>query len=141
MVPVPAAVLALLLATASLGAAAQDGAVRVLSSEDVISGILVNQTVSQQGWEFYRSFAEAWREKPDGEKFTLEINERFSRRSGNLIWITNGPRRLFVGALPYKLDKVRPFAEQAADTSYANMLSLMLPLEGGPDLDLGRDEW
>ena len=122
-------------------AVAQEAPTRVLSSEDTISGILVNQTVSQQGWEFYRSFADAWREKADAEKFTLEINERFSRRSGNLIWITNGPRRLFVGTLPFKMDRVRPFAEQAAETSYSNMLSLLLPLEGGPDLDLGRDEW
>lgn len=106
---------------------------------DGIAGILVNQTVSAQGLQFYRAFAEAWRDKQDAESFSLTIIERPSRRNGNQIWIVDGQRRINILTLPYRFDRIRAVAEQAAETSYADMFSHLIP-SLAVDTDLGADE-
>lgn len=106
---------------------------------DGIGGIIVNETISAQGLEFYRLFAEAWRDKPDAESFSLTIVERPSRRAGNQVWIVDGQRRVQTLVLPYRFDRIRAVAEQAADASYADMIGHLIPSLVA-DADLGADE-
>jgi curli production assembly/transport component CsgE len=106
---------------------------------DGIAGILVNQTISAQGLEFYRVFAESWRDKQDAESHSLTVVERPSRRTGNQIWIVDGQRRVLTLALPYRFDRIRAVAEQAADASYADVISRLIP-SLAVDADIGADE-
>jgi curli production assembly/transport component CsgE len=126
-----------LLRCAPLWAGEDPAAVR--GHGDGIAGILVNQTISAQGLEFYRVFAEAWRDKADAESYSLTLVERPSRRTGNLVSIMDGQRRILTLALPYRTDRVRAVAEQAADTSYADMIGHLIPSLAA-DTDLGADE-
>ena len=107
---------------------------------DVIAGLLVNQTVSSLGLIFFRDFAEAWRDKPDADSYTLTIVEKPSRRFGNQIWIVNGQQRVLTMTLPYRYDRIHPIAEQAADASFTNLVSLAIPSGAGADPDMGTDE-
>ena len=106
---------------------------------DVISGLLVNQTVSALGLVFFRQFADAWRDRPDADSYTLTIVEKPSRRLGNQILILNGQTRVLVLSLPIRYDRVAPTAEQAVEAVYGNLLSQVIPLLG-KDPDLGSDE-
>lgn len=118
---------------------AAEAAAAARSPGDGIAGILVNQTISAQGLEFYRVFAEAWRDKPDADGYSLTVVERPSRRAGNQVSIMDGQRRIVTLALPYRSDRIRAIAEQAADTSYADMIGHLIP-SLAVDADLGADE-
>ena len=107
---------------------------------DVIAGMLVNQTVSALGLVFFREFAEAWRDKPDADSYTLTIVEKPSRRFGNQIWIVSGQQRVLTLTLPYRYDRVGPMAEQAAEASFTNLVSMAIPSDTGSDPDMGHDE-
>ena len=103
-------------------------------------GIVVNQTFTPGGQEFYRRFTDFWREKPDFESHTLVILERPSRRYGNLILVSYGQRVMFSGGLPVKIEAIRAIASDAVDKVYANIISLSLRFSGDADPDLGADE-
>ncbi len=135
-----AGVAALLLCWTAASAQTLPAARIAPTNSDIGVGILINQTMSAAGLEFYRDFAEFWREKPDGESYTLDILERPSKRFGNQVAVEYGQKRLFVGALPNRIDRVRALAEQAVDSVYAEIISLSIPAASGAQSDLGRDE-
>jgi curli production assembly/transport component CsgE len=118
---------------------AGEGEAAARAAGDGVAGILVNQTISAQGLEFYRVFAETWRDKQDAESFSLTVVERPSRRTGNQVSIMDGQRRVLTLALPYRVDRIRTVAEQAADTSHADMIGRLIP-SLAVDADLGADE-
>jgi curli production assembly/transport component CsgE len=103
-------------------------------------GIVINQTFTPGGQEFYRRFTDFWRERPDFESYTLVILERPSRRYGNQIFITYGQRSVFSGALPAKADSVKALALDAAEKTHANIISLSLRMTGDRDPDMGADD-
>ncbi len=68
---------------------------------DEIKGTIIDQTITVAGHNFFRSFAEAWRDRPDSGRYNLAIYERPSAAWGSLIWIEYNYRvihRLFLGA-------------------------------------------
>ena len=103
-------------------------------------GIVVNQTFTPGGQEFYRRFTDFWREKSDFESYTLVILERPSRRYGNLIFVSYGQRVMYTAGLPIKFDAIRAMSSEAVDKVYANIISLALRFSGDADLDIGADE-
>lgn len=107
---------------------------------DGVAGLIVNVTMTANGQEFYRNFTEFWRDKPDGENYTLAIEERPSRRLGNQISVVYGQKQIFLSALPLKFELVRALSEQAADASYANIITLGMFAPSSRDPDLGVDE-
>lgn len=110
------------------------------NNDNGISGLIVNMTRTPDGLDFYRSFLEFWREKPDSERYSLEIGERSSKRFGNQVWVMYGQKRVFITSLPYKLDKIKAVSEQAADASYEAMIGLALGINNAKDPDLAGDE-
>lgn len=103
-------------------------------------GIVVNQTFTPGGQEFYRRFTDFWREKSDFESYTLVILERPSRRYGNAIFVSYGQRVMYSSALPVKIDAIRAMSSDAVDKAYANIISLTLRFSGDNDPDIGPDE-
>ncbi len=110
------------------------------NNDNGISGLIVNMTRTTDGLDFYRSFLEFWREKPDSERYSLEIGERSSKRLGNQVWVMYGQRRLFFSNLPFKLVKIRELSEQAADTAHEALIALALQMNGPGDPDIAGDE-
>lgn len=110
------------------------------NNDNGISGLIVNMTRTPDGLDFYRSFLEFWREKPDSERYSLEIGERSSKRLGNQVWVMYGQNRVFLASLPFKLDKIRAVSEQAADTTHEALIALALQLNGPRDPDIAGDE-
>lgn len=110
------------------------------NNDNGISGLIVNMTRTPDGLDFYRSFLEFWREKPDSERYSLEIGERSSKRFGNQVWVMYGQKRVFMASLPFKLDKIKAVSEQAADASYEAMIGLALGINNAKDPDLAGDE-
>jgi len=103
-------------------------------------GIVVNQTFTQSGQEFYRRFTDFWREKSDFESYTLVVMERPSRRYGNQVIVSFGQKTVFSGVLPIKTDAVRTFSLDAVEKAYANIISLNIKMTGDRDPDLGDDD-
>ena len=109
-------------------------------SKDGVESLLVNSTVSANGLDFFLSFVDFWREKPGFDKYNIEVAERSSRRQGSQVWIAYGQRQLFASGLPNKREGIRALAEQAAETSYATLMTLALPFSDAKDLDIAPDE-
>lgn len=103
-------------------------------------GIVVNQTFTQSGQEFYRRFTDYWREKPDFEAYTLSIVERPSRRFGNQVSIVYGQKPVFVGNLPVKIDAIRNLSADAVEKVHANIITMSLKFTGDRDPDMANDE-
>ena len=103
-------------------------------------GIVVNQTFTLGGQEFYRRFTDFWREKSDFESYTLVITERPSRRFGNQVMVTFGQKVVFSGSLPVKADAIRAISGDAVERTYAVIISLSLKMTGDRDPDVGDDE-
>jgi curli production assembly/transport component CsgE len=102
-------------------------------------GIVVNETFTSGGQEFYRRFTDFWREKPDFESYTLVVTERPSRRYGNRITVTYERQVVFAGNLPLKLDAIRALSADAAEKVNANVISLGLRMTGDADPDMAKD--
>ncbi len=109
------------------------------ASSEEIAGMILNQTVTLLGQEFYRNFVEFWRDKADGENYNIVVSELPSRRFGNQIFVVYNRRRMFTGMLPIRVDKVRAVSEQAVETTYADIVSLGLE-RPSRDADLDVDE-
>ncbi len=103
-------------------------------------GIVVNQTFTSGGQEFYRRFTDYWREKPDFERHTLVIVERPSRRYGNQIMVNLGQRMVFFGSLPIKVDAIRTASAEAVEKAYANIIAATLRFGDSRDPDMGTEE-
>ncbi|MCV2359158.1 curli production assembly/transport protein CsgE [Paucibacter sp. TC2R-5] len=102
-------------------------------------GIVVNQTFTSAGQEFYRRFTDFWREKPDFENYTLVIVERPSQRFGNRISISFNQKTVFTSNIPTKVDAIRSLSSEAVDKTHANIISLSLRMTGDGDPDMGGD--
>lgn len=113
-----------------------DGARR--PSDDL--GIVVNQTFTSAGQEFYRRFTDFWREKPDFESLTLVILERPSLRYGNRVTVSAGQTVVYTGNLPAKTEAIRALSADAVERAYANIIASGLRLNGALDPDIGPDE-
>ena len=52
---------------------------------DGMAGVVVNETITPNGYEFYRIFSILWSENPDSTNYSLSIKERLSKRYGNRV--------------------------------------------------------
>ena len=103
-------------------------------------GIVVNQTFTATGQEFYRRFTDFWREKPDFESYTLVILERPSSRFGSRVVVSYGQTVVFTGNLPVKTDAIRALGAEASEKAYASVIAANLRIDGASDPDIGPNE-
>jgi curli production assembly/transport component CsgE len=120
------------------GAQEAPGARRQRNEVDL--GIVVNQTVTAAGQEFYRRFTDFWREKPDFESFTLVILERPSSRFGSRVVVSYGQTVVFTGNLPVKTDAIRALGAEAVERAHASVIAANLRMDGASDPDMGSNE-
>lgn len=110
-----------------------------VASEGVM-GIVVNQTLTQNGYEFYRLFTQMWVERPEARNYSLSIREKLSKRYGNRMDVYLGQKVAYSVALPNKYDRLRAACEQAVEETQANLAALSLTANGADDLDIVREE-
>ncbi len=103
--------------------------------------LIVNQTYTAGGLEFFRRFTDYWREKADGDRYTLVIIERPSRRYGNQVLVSLAQRAVFVAPLPLKFDAIRSTSLDAVEQVYSAAVASNLSFLDQADPDLGRDGW
>ncbi|WP_158904562.1 CsgE family curli-type amyloid fiber assembly protein [Burkholderia sp. L27(2015)] len=109
--------------------------------DEMLGGIVTNQTMTLVGEDFYTSFAQAWRDMPLGDRYVVSIHERPSARWGSLIWVEFEQRRVFDTFLPAARANVASVAVRAASTAYQNVVQADIARLLFHDVDLAGDEF
>ena len=110
-------------------------------SSDPYSGIVVNQTITVAGQDFFQYFIAAWRDKDMTDKYEISINERPSARLGSQIWINSGQRRVYQTLLPAARAAIKPISWSAADAVYDAVVTADIQNLLFKDVDLAPDEF
>lgn len=102
-------------------------------------GVVVNQTMTVAGYNFYQCFVTVWRDKDMSERYAISVHERPSARWGTQIWIEYAQKRVFQAALPTSIANIRALSEQAAEVAQQKVVDvevdrlLFREAEFGPD--------
>lgn len=114
--------------------------VRVLAAPDLLGGVVVNQTVTVAGQEFFQHFVAAWRERELAERYAISIAERPSARHGSQIRIEFGQRRILQLQLSAGRASLQALGERAAELAFQRVADAELERLLLRDLDLAADE-
>ncbi|HEY8608816.1 MAG TPA: CsgE family curli-type amyloid fiber assembly protein [Noviherbaspirillum sp.] len=109
-------------------------------AQDAIPGVVVNQTVTVAGQEFFQHFVAAWRERPLAERFAISVTERPSARWGSQVWVEFAQRRVFHTHLPAGRSGLRPLGERAAEIAFQRVADTEVERLLFREPDLGADE-
>lgn len=104
-------------------------------------GVVVNQTITVAGQEFFRYFVALWRERELSERFAIAVIERPSARWGGQIWVEFAQRRVFQAPLSSARSGLRGLSEQAVDLVYQTVIDTEADRLLFRDADLGADEF
>ena len=103
-------------------------------------GVVINQTVTVAGQDFYRHFALAWRESELSERFAVSVHEQASARWGSRVWVEYARRRVFQASLPTARAAIRSIGEQAAEIAQQRIADEEVERLLFREADLGADE-
>lgn len=109
--------------------------------EEAYGGVVVGQTVTVAGQDFYQYFSALWRDKPTNEKYSITVRERPSARLGNLVWIEYERMTLFQTLLPVSRSQIKPVSEQAVEIAWQRLMELEIERKLFNDADLAKDEF
>jgi curli production assembly/transport component CsgE len=87
-------------------------------AQELLAGVILDQTVTVAGHEFYKQFCMFWHDKPVNELFSLAVRERLSAQRGNQVVVEYMGRVVFHGALPASRADLRPVSLEAVDVAY-----------------------
>ncbi|MFC7517285.1 CsgE family curli-type amyloid fiber assembly protein [Herbaspirillum sp. GCM10030257] len=103
-------------------------------------GIVVNQTVTVAGQEFFQCFVAAWRDRDSSDRYAISVTERPSARWGSQIWIEFAQRRVFQAPLPTARVGIRALSEQATEVVAQMVADMEVERLLFREPDLGPDE-
>lgn len=110
-------------------------------TQDLILGVIADQTITRIGREFYRGFLSTWRDfGGDAEQYNLAIYERPSARWGSLVWVEKDRVRLFSMFIHPGRGNYAPIGEQAARQVYGRVGQLEIERQLFKEPDLGDEE-
>jgi curli production assembly/transport component CsgE len=104
-------------------------------------GVVVNQTITVAGQEFFQYFVALWRERELSERFAITVIERPSARWGGQVWVEFAQRRVFQAPLSSARAGLRSLSEQAVDLVYQTVIDTEAERLLFRDADLGADEF
>ncbi len=107
---------------------------------ETYGGIVLNQTITVGGQDFYRQFVALWRDKPLTETYAISVHERPSARFGTQVWIEYAQRRMFQSTLPSSRAAIGALSERAVETAYQGVVDTSVQRLLFQQDDLGRDE-
>lgn len=108
--------------------------------QETFAGVIVDQTVTVAGHDFYQEFVAMWREKDAGNRYAIAVVERPSARWGSQVWVEYAHRRVFQMVLPAARANVRAVAAEAVDAAYQNVVDAEVQRMLFRDEDLAPDE-
>lgn len=112
-------------------------------AESLLEGLVLDDTVTPRGREFFRRFVEAWRELDARSRFTVTLREQPNPRQGSMVWVEyRGRQVLRVGISPNRAlarDQAEQFAAAAFETLVSQQAEQAL-LNSGTQADLGPEE-
>ena len=79
----------------------------------LISGMLLDRTITRHGKQFVDIYGAYWRDLPGTEGLTLIVHEQIYPQAGTLLTVELGQRRVYQTYLGRRLQEIRPLAEQA----------------------------
>lgn len=103
-------------------------------------GVVVNQSVTVAGHDFYQHFALAWRENPMSERFAVSVHEQPSARWGSRVWIEFRQRRIFQANLPPGRAAIKSISLQAVEIAQQRVMDAEVDRLLFRDVDLAADE-
>jgi len=106
---------------------------------DGIVGIVVNKTITPNGYEFYKLFTILWSEKAESRDYSLYIDEVLSKRYGNKIGVYFGQKLVYAAALPLKYADLKALCDKAVEETQANIVAAMIT-QATDDIDIVRDQ-
>lgn len=111
------------------------------SLQEQYGGVVIDNTITVAGQDFFRSFSFFWREKPLNERYAVSIHERPSARLGNQVWIEHNNTRVYQTVLPTLRAQINLIADIAAADTYQTISDLEVQRLLFKDADLGADEF
>ncbi|WP_266204663.1 CsgE family curli-type amyloid fiber assembly protein [Pontibacter kalidii] len=107
----------------------------IRSSADLeVDGLIVDETITKIGRDFYDIFHRQWEAPPSAKNFTILIKERPTRGSGALIQVALNDELLFEQQLQPRYDMIEETATYVAAGLYEylvrNQLQQQLEAEG-----------
>lgn len=105
-----------------------------------ISGLIVDNTVTFIGRDFYDAFALAWLDQRVGDIGNLSINERPTARSGSRVWVESNGRSLFQVFLSPVRANIETTARKAAKSVARRVEELKIERLLFKNPDLAPDE-
>ncbi|TPE44394.1 CsgE family curli-type amyloid fiber assembly protein [Pontibacter mangrovi] len=108
---------------------------QVRSSADLeVDGLIVDETITKIGRDFYDVFHRQWEAPPSAKNFTILIKERPTRGNGALIQVALNDELLFEQQLQPRYDVIEEVATYVASGLYEylvrNQLQQQLEAEG-----------
>lgn len=107
---------------------------------NLLTGIVVNRTITVLGWDFFHYFAASWRESPASEHYSVSIHERPTAIRGSEIWIEYNHQRVFQTYLSPARSAVKDVSAAAVQIVYQNVEAIDINRLLVHDKDLGSEE-
>jgi hypothetical protein len=99
-------------------------------------GVVLNQTLTSLGREFYTNFAVGWSQFNDVEAYVISIRERWSARAGTEMLVFSEDALVFRAPLPRTIPAVTGLSEAAIERVHqvVNEAAIQTKLFKDPDL-------
>lgn len=110
------------------------------SNNDPASGVVLNQTKTVGGQDFFHYFSAAWHDTPLSERHIVIVKEQPSARMGNHVWIEVGSQRVFQAILPPSRVEAKKVGQQAAVAVQEMLIDIEIESATNKDADLAADE-
>ena len=110
-------------------------------AEDIeIERLLIDETITRMGHEFYLHFTKAWGEPKYAGAYNLVIGERPSARWGSLIWITSDSLVVFRTTMRPGRNHIKQEALSSVPIVHRNLRQLILLQNSNQyEKDIARD--
>jgi hypothetical protein len=100
-----------------------------------VSGVVVANTITPAGHQFYRLFALAWRDKPESERYSLSVVESRVRQRLSLVTLYYANQSLYSAILPTRFPALQALVDQSLEAVASRLLTIELGAsESDPDL-------
>ena len=105
----------------------------IISAESLLNNLVMDNTLSKMGHDFYEYFYEQWDPPETDQQFTVHINEKPAPGMGNMVMIKINYDEVFQSRLSPRQRAIEKIAQQAVGQSenyIANYEQIKQQLEG-----------
>ncbi|TDF39967.1 curli production assembly protein CsgE [Alteromonadaceae bacterium M269] len=108
------------------------------SEELEIGGLLLDNTISRQGREFFRQFSQLWQDLPNSEGINVQIKEQVIPRSGTKLTVNMNHRQVYVTYMGRRHQPIK----DSVETAMFILIEVMAQSQFSEDNpDMAQDGW